>query len=80
MSTSTKQTSSKPGFLVAFKAHPESVGETYLGHMVFALRFSSKLLVASGAALVHAFIPALCETTASRHVRDLYEMCHHRGN
>ncbi|WP_298292966.1 DUF6356 family protein [uncultured Litoreibacter sp.] len=79
MSSTTEHTTSKPGFFATFRTHPASVGETYLGHMGFALRFACKLFVAAGAALVHAFIPPLCETTASRKVKELYEMCHHRG-
>ncbi len=49
-----------------FVAHPASVDETYLQHMRFALGFAFWLTVAGLAALVHALIPALCETTASR--------------
>jgi hypothetical protein len=70
---------SKPRFWAAFRDHPASVGESYFGHMGFALRFSGKLVTAAGAALLHAFIPPLCETTASRIVGELYEMCHHRN-
>lgn len=49
-----------------FCAHPHSVGESYGEHGLFALRFASLLLIAAGAALIHAAIPCLCETTASR--------------
>lgn len=59
-------TSEKLGFFAAMRAHPASVGETYFGHMRFALRFSGLLFAAGGAALVHAVLPALFETTASR--------------
>jgi len=51
-----------------FYAHPHSIGESYGEHSFFALRFAGRLLVAGGAALVHAVIPCLCETTASRMV------------
>ncbi len=34
--------------------------------------------MAGGAALVHAFLPFLCETTASRIVRELYERTSNR--
>ncbi len=54
-----------------FLAHPRSVGESYFGHMAFALSFAFWLLVAGLAALIHALVPALCETTASRIIRDL---------
>jgi hypothetical protein len=67
-----------------FTDHPASVDETYFGHMAFAAWFSSRLFIAGGAALVHAFLPFLCETTASRIVRELYERTsnrkpHHAG-
>jgi hypothetical protein len=49
-----------------FCAHPHSIGESYAEHGFFALRFAGRLLLAGSAALVHAVIPCLCETTASR--------------
>lgn len=55
-----------------FLAHPASVNETYVQHMRFAFGFAGALAVAAGAALVHAFVPALCETTASRIVKRLH--------
>jgi len=54
-----------------FLAHPATVNETYFTHMRFALGFSFWLLAAGIAALVHAFFPALFETTASRILRML---------
>ncbi len=62
-----------------FTDHPASVDETYFGHMAFAAWFSSRLMMAAGAALVHAFLPFLFETTASRIIRELYERTHNRG-
>jgi len=62
-----------------FTAHPEKVGESYFGHMAFAAWFASRLFAAGGAALVHAFLPFLFETTASRIIRELYERTHKRG-
>lgn len=58
-------------FFAKFRSHPASVGETYFGHMAFALRFAVLLLSAGGAALIHALVPPLFETTASRIVRAL---------
>lgn len=55
-----------------FLDHPASVNETYFGHMRFALGFAFWLGIAALAALVHAFIPALCETTASRILKRLH--------
>lgn len=62
-----------------FTAHPATVGETYFGHMAFAAWFASRLFMAGGAAFVHAFLPFLFETTASRIIGELYERTHKRG-
>lgn len=61
-----------------FVDHPASVHETYFGHMAFAAWFSSRLFLAAGAAIVHAFLPFLFETTASRIVRELADRTHNR--
>lgn len=58
-------------FLSSFTEHPASVGESYLGHFAFALKFAGKLFCAGGAALVHALVPALFETTASRLIKEM---------
>ena len=65
-------------FIRAFRDHPASVDETYFGHMRFALGFAGALFVAGGAALVHAFVPPLFETTASRKIKALYARIHNR--
>lgn len=62
-----------------FTTHPETVGETYFGHMGFAAWFASRLFLAGGAALIHALLPFFFETTASRIIRELYERTHNRG-
>ncbi|WP_308917468.1 DUF6356 family protein [Jannaschia sp. LMIT008] len=59
-------------FLRGFRDHPASVGESYGQHARFALGFAGQLALAAGAALVHAAIPPLFETTASRIVRRLH--------
>ena len=56
-----------------FLEHPGKVDETYFEHMRFAFGFAFWLIAAGLAALVHALIPALCETTASRIVRRLHD-------
>ena len=66
-------------FARLFTNHPASVGESYLEHMGFALRFAFWLSVAAVAALVHAFVPAACEKTASRIVARLYARTSNRG-
>jgi hypothetical protein len=55
-----------------FLEHPGSLGESYLQHLGHALSFAGTLLVCALACLVHAVVPALCETTASRSVTRLH--------
>ena len=66
MSDTITTPKSRNAISAIFLNHPGAVNETYFGHMRFAIGFSFWLAVAAGAALVHALIPALCETTASR--------------
>ncbi len=60
-------------------SHPSSVGESYFGHMAFALRFAGYLSVAAFCALVHAVLPFCFEKTASRIIANLYAMTNNRG-
>jgi hypothetical protein len=55
-----------------FLNHPEKVGEGFFEHMWFALTFSGRLFKASAAAFLHAFVPSLCETTASKAIMDMH--------
>lgn len=59
-------------FTRIFIDHPQSVDETYFEHMRFAGWFAARLLMAGGAALVHAFIPCLFEKTASRMISEMH--------
>jgi hypothetical protein len=95
MSDATNTPNRKNPIAAVFLDHPATVNETYFQHMRFALGFAFWLTVAGLAALVHAAIPALCETTAgrilkrltakmeSRHkdvsYRRLYRPCHSAG-
>lgn len=54
-----------------FLDHPGRVNETYGQHFLFALSFAGWFFLAAAAALVHAVVPALCETTASRILKHL---------
>jgi len=72
MSDASHQQNRSNLFATLFLDHPATVNESYFGHMRFAFGFAFWLGVAAGAALVHAFIPALCETTASRILRRLH--------
>ena len=62
-----------------FTDHPASVDETYFEHLAFASKFAITLMVAAGAAMIHAIIPCLCEKTASKSVARLYDKTHNRG-
>ena len=59
-----------------FTRHPASVGQTWVQHGRFALSVSWTLTLAALAAVVHAVVPALCETTASRAVDRLHAQIH----
>ena len=54
-----------------FTDHPKSVDETYLEHLGFAMAVPAALFLAGAAAFGHALAPALCQTTASRHIARL---------
>ena len=60
------------GFFKSFVTHPASMGETYVGHFCFALKFGFRLMFAGLLALVHAFVPAWFETAASEQVEKLH--------
>jgi hypothetical protein len=54
-----------------FTSHPNSVGETYLEHGVFACRYGIKMTAGGLAAIVHGVFPFLFQTTGSRITREL---------
>ncbi|MFN3664081.1 DUF6356 family protein [Yoonia sp.] len=72
MSDTARHTTRSNLVATIFLDHPASVNESYFAHMRFAFGFAFWLGVASLAALVHALIPALCETTASRILKRLH--------
>ena len=55
------------------------MGETYTEHMAVALGYGARLLGAGCAAIVHALVPALFETTASDAIRALHAEMEGRG-
>lgn len=55
-----------------FIDHPTEVGESYGEHFAVATGFGISLLAGGLACLVHAIVPALCKTTGSGIVRNLY--------
>lgn len=72
MSDATDNPARRSLIATLFLDHPATVNESYFGHMRFALGFAFWLGVAAGAALIHALIPAMCETTASRILKRLH--------
>ena len=68
----TETSPTNDGFFKSFVTHPASVGETYLGHFAFALKFGFRLMFAGLLALLHAFIPAWFKTAASEQVDKLH--------
>ena len=54
-----------------FTAHPTSVGETYAEHCRFAFRFGVRMTLGGIAAMIHALLPFLFITTASRTLDEL---------
>lgn len=54
-----------------FKEHPESVGETYVGHAVQANRIGWVMIGGGLACLIHAIFPFLFPRTASKMIRYL---------
>jgi hypothetical protein len=63
-----------------FLSHPRAVDESYGEHFLFALGFAARLLGAGLAALVHAVIPCLFETTASRMILEMHDRIANRAH
>lgn len=60
------------------REHLRQAGETYWQHFRFATTFGLLAMAAGIAAILHAFIPALCSSTASRIVRHLAQLLEDR--
>lgn len=72
MSDTSQSPTRKNPLAALFLDHPATVDETYFQHMRFASGFAFWLGMAALATLIHAVIPALCETTASRILKRLH--------
>jgi hypothetical protein len=55
-----------------FRAHPRSLGMSWAGHGVGAVRIGAELLGAGCAALVHAVVPGIFTETAGKTVTRIY--------
>jgi hypothetical protein len=62
----------------SFTRHPHSIGETYGEHAATAATFGWTLVWAGLACLIHAALPWMFETTASRAVERLFRHMHAR--
>ena len=60
-------------------AHPASVGESYVSHLGFALRFGATMVLGGLACMVHGVLPFCLTTSGSRRVRALHGMLHETG-
>ena len=56
-----------------FTAHPRSLGMSWWGHGVGAVRIGAQMIAAGSACLVHAIVPAWFTQTAGRTVEQLHE-------
>jgi len=61
------------------RAHLRQAGESYWQHLRFATTFGSLAIAAGIAAMIHAVVPALCMSTASRTVRYLGQLIEDRS-
>jgi hypothetical protein len=56
-----------------FSDHPNSVGESYVSHLVSASRFAFKMIFGGIACLLHALFPFLFIKTASALITELHD-------
>ena len=56
-----------------FLSHPHSIGESYFEHQKTALGFALALMAAGMACMIHALVPCLFQTRASRAVAQLHQ-------
>ena len=56
-----------------FYRHPEEEGMTYVQHMRRAFSLGGRMLYGCACLVIHGLVPAFCERTGSRVIRELYE-------
>ncbi len=59
-------------FQKAFTDHPASVEETYFEHFGVSMHYARELATASAKAVLHAFVPGMCCTSASDKIKQLH--------
>ena len=67
------------GLLTCSREHLAEAGESYGAHLRFAALVGAMLVAAGLACLLHALVPALCRTTASRTIRRLERLLNNRS-
>lgn len=75
MAANEQRTESDPDGLVdrLFLEHPRSLGMSWAGHGVGALKIGAELVGAGVACLVHAVVPGLFTQTAGKTVTQMYD-------
>jgi hypothetical protein len=61
-----------------FTKHPNSIGESYMQHLIKGVGFSIKLIVISCKAFIHAIMPCFFENSASDKVAELNDVMQKR--
>ena len=56
-----------------FTDHPNSVGESYLKHMLFAIKVGLKLILWGFVAIFHAIFPFVLKTYVSSNIKKLHD-------
>ena len=56
-----------------FTEHPNSVGESYFKHMLFAIKVGLKLVLWGFAAIIHAVFPFVLKTFVSSNIKKLHD-------
>ena len=65
---------------MTFFNHPRAVGETYVQHLYFTLRFGTELLTLGVCLLLHGLVPRFFEFTASDGVFRMNDIFINRRN
>jgi hypothetical protein len=58
---------------ISFTKHPNSVGESYIQHMLVSFSFSLLMIKGFFVCLIHALLPFCYEKTGSNIIKDMHE-------
>ena len=61
------------------KKHLHDAGESYTQHLLFALSFAMKMLVAGMQCFLHALIPGIFKASGSNAIKELYNRINNRN-